>query len=246
MQEGGVKEVKMFHSEKIKQEKVAGMFNSIAAKYDFLNHFLSFNRDKYWRRVAIQILKESNPRVILDVATGTGDFALEALKLNPDRVTGIDISEKMLDLARIKASGARKGDKLDFFTGKAEEIPFQNSTFDAAISGFGVRNFANLQAGIREIIRILKPGGHLVILEFSKPKTRIFGTLYSFYFSKILPVVGGWISGIKPAYEYLPESVTAFLEGDHFIHILEESGFENCSCFTLTFGIVSVYSGFKR
>lgn len=245
MQKEDIIEANIFHSETIKRDKVAGMFNSIAGKYDFLNHFLSFNRDKYWRRRAIALLRENPPKLVLDVATGTGDLAFEALKLDPDKITGIDISEKMLELARQKALKTGKADKLEFLLGKAESLPFKENTFDAAMSGFGVRNFANLKTGMKEIRRTLKPGGRLVVLEFSKPPSRVFGTLYRFYFSKVLPVMGGWISGIKPAYEYLPESVSTFPEGKNFIRILEESGFTGCSFFTLTFGIVTVYSGLK-
>lgn len=231
--------------EKKRTEQVAGMFNSIAGKYDFLNHFLSFNIDRSWRRKAIHYLRRTSPEFILDIATGTGDLAIASLELNPIKVVGIDISEKMLSIGKEKALKSQYGDKIEFLLAMAEEIPFENGTFHAVISGFGVRNFANLTKGLSEAFRVLKPEGQIVILEFSKPSSFLAGTLYRFYFSYILPLIGGLISGVKHAYVYLPQSVDAFPEGKEFLEILENSGFKNCTFKRMTFGIATIYSGFK-
>jgi demethylmenaquinone methyltransferase/2-methoxy-6-polyprenyl-1,4-benzoquinol methylase len=226
-------------------EQVAGMFNSIAGRYDFLNHFLSLNIDKFWRKKAIQHLIKNAPETILDLATGTGDLAIASLRLNPKRVVGIDISEKMLLLGKVKTSKIPDGARIEFVLAHAEKIPFRDASFHAVISGFGVRNFANLKEGLREAFRVLKPGGQLVILEFSKPTSYFAGNVYRFYFSKILPLIGGWISGDKYAYVYLPRTVKTFPEGKEFLEILEDTGFKECTLNRLTFGIASVYSGFK-
>jgi demethylmenaquinone methyltransferase / 2-methoxy-6-polyprenyl-1,4-benzoquinol methylase len=235
----------VFLPEEKKSEQVAGMFNSIAGKYDFLNHFLSLNIDRSWRKKAIQLLRKTAPETILDIATGTGDLAIASLRLHPKRIVGIDISENMLLIGKKKASKSEEGAKIEFLLAQAEKIPFAENTFHAVISGFGVRNFSNLKEGLRETFRVLKPGGQLVILEFSKPSGFLAGTVYKFYFSKILPLIGGWISGDNWAYEYLPQSVELFPEGKEFLKILENTGFKECSIKRLTFGIASVYSGFK-
>jgi demethylmenaquinone methyltransferase / 2-methoxy-6-polyprenyl-1,4-benzoquinol methylase len=231
--------------EEKKTEQVAGMFNSIAGKYDFLNHFLSLNIDRYWRRKAIQYLKRTSPESILDIATGTGDLAIASLRIHPKKVVGIDISEKMLVIGKEKASKNLNGNKIEFVLAQAEKIPFDNSSFHAVISGFGVRNFSNLCKGLSEAFRVLKPGGQMVILEFSKPTSLLAGTLYRFYFLKILPLIGGWISGVKHAYVYLPQSVETFPEGKEFLEILKNTGFKDCSMKRLTCGIATIYSGYK-
>jgi demethylmenaquinone methyltransferase / 2-methoxy-6-polyprenyl-1,4-benzoquinol methylase len=231
--------------EEKKTEQVAGMFNSIAGKYDFLNHFLSLNIDRYWRKKAIQYLKRTSPESILDIATGTGDLAIASLRIHPKKVVGIDISERMLVIGKEKASKNLNGNKIEFVLAQAEKIPFDNSSFHAVISGFGVRNFSNLRKGLSEAFRVLIPGGQMVILEFSKPASLIAGTLYRFYFLKILPFIGGWISGDKHAYVYLPQSVETFPEGKEFLEILKNTGFKECSMKRLTFGIATIYSGYK-
>jgi demethylmenaquinone methyltransferase/2-methoxy-6-polyprenyl-1,4-benzoquinol methylase len=235
----------VFLPEGKRSEQVAGMFNSIAGKYDFLNHFLSLNMDRYWRKKTIQLLRKKAPETILDVATGTGDLAIASLGLHPERVVGIDISENMLLIGKCKTSKIKEGKRIEFVLAQAEKIPYGEDTFHAVISGFGVRNFSDLKGGLREAFRVLKPGGQLVILEFSKPSSFIAGSVYRFYFSKILPLIGGWISGDKYAYEYLPQSVDLFPEGKEFLEILENEGFNECTMKRLTFGIASIYSGFK-
>jgi demethylmenaquinone methyltransferase / 2-methoxy-6-polyprenyl-1,4-benzoquinol methylase len=228
-----------------KSEQVAGMFNSIAGKYDFLNHFLSLNTDRFWRKKTIQLLRNTAPEIILDLATGTGDLAIASLRLHPQKIVGIDISGNMLQIGQRKASKIKDGPRIEFVLAEAENIPYGDDTFHAVMSGFGVRNFSDLQKGLREAFRVLKPGGQLVILEFSKPSSFIAGNLYRFYFSKILPFLGGWISGDRYAYVYLPQSVDIFPEGKEFLEILENTGFNGCSMKRLTFGIASIYSGFK-
>jgi len=229
-----------------KKGQVACMFNKIAGKYDLLNHLLSFDIDKYWRRKVISCLKGTSHAMILDVATGTGDLAIASMKILPEKVIGVDISEKMLDIGREKLIKRKLTGKIDFRMGDAEELPFPDNYFDAVISGFGVRNFGNLNRGIREAYRVLKKGGQLVILEFSKPSGLLFGKLFTWYFKKILPGIGGLISGDQQAYLYLPESVSAFPSGNVFLNIIRAEGFGSCSFKPLTFGIATIYSGFKE
>ncbi|MBS1490547.1 MAG: bifunctional demethylmenaquinone methyltransferase/2-methoxy-6-polyprenyl-1,4-benzoquinol methylase UbiE [Bacteroidetes bacterium] len=227
-----------------KKEQVAKMFNSISPKYDFLNHFLSFGIDILWRKKAIRLLKNDNPRFILDVATGTGDFAIEALALKPEQIIGVDISTGMLEIGRKKMT--HKGHhQIQLIEGDSENLPFEENKFDAAIVGFGVRNFENLEKGLKEILRVLKPGGKLVVLEFSKPRAFPFKQLYSFYFTHILPRIGKWFSRDASAYTYLPDSVRAFPDGENFVSILSASGYKNTSCRPLTFGISSLYTATK-
>lgn len=228
-----------------KKDQVAKMFNSISHRYDFLNHFLSLGIDKLWRKKSIKMLKGSNPKVILDVATGTGDFALEALSLNPDSVIGIDISEGMLNVGRKKIEKLKLTHKVELQLADSENIPFEENKFDAITVGFGVRNFENLEKGIREIFRVLKPGGTLVVLEFSKPSRFPVKQLYNFYFKFVLPKIGNTVSSDKAAYTYLPESVAAFPDGRDFEAILRTIGFKKTTCKQLTFGISSIYTGQK-
>jgi demethylmenaquinone methyltransferase/2-methoxy-6-polyprenyl-1,4-benzoquinol methylase len=228
-----------------KKSQVAQMFNSIAGKYDFLNHFLSAGIDIYWRRQAINLLVPSQPRTILDIATGTGDFALAAMRLNPDKITGVDISEGMLAVGREKIAKKKLGHKIDLQLGDSEHLAFADNSFDAATAAFGVRNFENLALGLQEMHRVLKPGGRVVILEFSKPKAFPFKQVYNFYFKQILPVFGKLISKDQAAYTYLPASVQAFPDGPDFISILEQVGFKATQWHPLTFGISSIYTGTK-
>lgn len=228
-----------------KKEQVAKMFDNISRRYDFLNHFLSLGIDKIWRRKAISMLKASQPKVILDVATGTGDFAIQALSLKPEKIFGIDISEGMLDMGRKKLKERNLSGKIELLKGDSENIPFGENKFDAVTVAFGVRNFENLEKGLREIYRVLKPGGKLIVLEFSRPKAFPMKQAYNFYFKAILPKVGRMISSDKSAYTYLPESVEAFPDGEDFLRILENVGFKQSQCKALTFGISSIYSGAK-
>lgn len=221
------------------------MFDSISGNYDFLNHFLSAGIDIRWRRKAIKLLAEGNPKLILDVATGTGDFAVEALSLHPDKVIGVDISEGMLDVGRKKMKDRGFDPKIELMSGDSENLPFEENKFDAVIVAFGVRNFENLEKGLAEMRRVLKPGGRMVVLEFSKPKMFPVKQLYNFYFRFILPKIGKLVSRDPAAYTYLPESVQAFPDGDNFISILNQLGFKNTTCKPLTLGISSLYTGIK-
>ncbi len=228
-----------------KKEQVAKMFNNISQRYDFLNHFLSLGIDRAWRRRAINYLKPLAPRNILDVATGTGDFALQAMDLMPEKIVGVDISEGMLDVGRRKVRQKGLQHVVELRSGDSENLPFEGSSFDAVTVAFGVRNFENLERGLSEIYRVLKPGGMAVILEFSRPRATPFKQLYRFYFNFILPKIGRIVSSDKAAYTYLPESVEAFPDGEDFLHILQNVGFKKTQCRTLTFCISSIYIGSK-
>ena len=221
------------------------MFDSISGNYDFLNHFLSFGIDILWRKKAIRMLKELQPRQILDVATGTGDFAIEALALNPDKVIGVDISEGMLEVGRVKMKEKKLDHRIELCYGDSENLPFEENKFDAIIVAFGVRNFENLESGLAEMLRVVRPGGKVVVLEFSKPRKFPFKQLYNFYFKYVLPKIGRWVSRDSSAYTYLPESVQAFPDGEAFINILNRLGYKNTTCKSLTFGISSLYIGTK-
>ncbi len=229
-----------------KKEQVAEMFDSIAGNYDFLNHFLSLNIDKIWRKKAIKIVKHLNPQYILDVATGTGDFAIASLKLNPRKIEGIDISEKMIEIGRQKIEKLGKTNTITLSKGDSENISFPDNSFDLITVAFGVRNFENLEKGLSEMLRVLKPGGRVVILEFSKPRKFPFKQLYKLYFKFILPIMGKMVSRDNRAYSYLPESVYAFPDFEHFTSVLTKIGFANASFKPLTFGIASMYSAQKE
>jgi demethylmenaquinone methyltransferase/2-methoxy-6-polyprenyl-1,4-benzoquinol methylase len=231
--------------QKSKKEQVATMFNNISKKYDFLNHLLSFGIDIYWRKKAIRLLQKEKPEKILDVATGTGDFAIEALALNPKEVIGVDISEGMLEVGREKIKKKNLENKISLQLGDSEKLLFNDNIFDAVIVSFGVRNFEDLEKGLKDMYRVLKPGGTTVIIEFSKPKIFPFKQIYNFYFKAILPVVGKIISKDRAAYTYLPESVKSFPDGKDFLNILEKIGFKKTTCIPLTFGISSIYIGKK-
>jgi demethylmenaquinone methyltransferase/2-methoxy-6-polyprenyl-1,4-benzoquinol methylase len=224
-----------------KKAQVAEMFDNISHSYDFLNHFFSMGIDKLWRRKAINLLKQYQPKRILDVATGTGDLAIAALKLKPEQVMGVDISTKMLDVGRKKITNQKLEGKVVLKTGDAEHLPFEDGAFDAVTSAFGVRNFENLEKGLAEMSRILVNGGHAMILEFSQPKNFIFRKLYYFYFCNVLPFVGKLVSKDSRAYTYLPESVRAFPDGEKMVTILKNCGFKKVKCIPLTFGISTIY-----
>ena len=228
-----------------KKEQVAKMFDNISGNYDFLNHFLSLGIDNLWRKTAIRQLQANRPKLILDVATGTGDFAIAALKLHPDKVIGIDISEGMLEVGRKKILKHGFEGKIELRSGDSEKLPFEENKFDAIIVGFGVRNFENLEKGLSEMFRVLKPGGKVVVLEFSKPTAFPLRQLFHFYFRFILPKIGRWVSHDSSAYTYLPESVRAFPDGERFTMILSHLGFKSTTCRLLTFGISSLYTGIK-
>lgn len=228
-----------------KKEQVAEMFNNISHKYDFLNHFLSLGIDILWRKKAIRLLKPDAPKEILDVATGTGDFALEALSLKPDRIVGVDISKGMLEMGKVKMKKKGVDHIIDMQMGDSEKLLFDDNTFDATIVAFGVRNFENLKKGLQDMHRVVKPGGKTVIIEFSRPRHFPMKQLYSFYFKSILPIIGKTISKDSAAYTYLPESVDAFPDGKDFLDILTDVGYKKTECIPLTFGISSIYIGQK-
>ncbi len=217
------------------------MFDSISGRYDLLNRMLSFGIDQIWRRKAVAALAEVKPKILLDVATGTGDLALAAMRLKPEKIIGADISEGMLSIARKKVARHRLSDKIEMIRADSENLPFEENKFDAATVGFGVRNFENLECGMAEIRRVLRPGGMLVVLEFSKPRAGLFSRLYVGYFKYVLPRIGRWLSNDPAAYTYLPESVEAFPYGQAFATILKKVGFNQVTCRPLTFGISSLY-----
>jgi demethylmenaquinone methyltransferase / 2-methoxy-6-polyprenyl-1,4-benzoquinol methylase len=228
-----------------KKQQVAKMFDSISGRYDFLNHFLSLGIDILWRKKAISKLKDIRPKFILDVATGTGDFSIEALSLKPEKIIGVDISEGMLDVGRKKMLEKKVDNIIELRSGDSENLPFEDNFFDAVIVAFGVRNFEDLERGLAEMLRVVKPGGKVVVLEFSRPSKFPMKQLYSVYFTTILPLIGRWVSRDQAAYRYLPESVQAFPDGKDFIKILSSIGYKNPQCNPLTFGISSLYWGTK-
>ncbi len=229
-----------------KKEQVADMFNNISKTYDFLNHFMSLGIDVIWRKIAINELKQDRPRHILDVATGTGDFAFEALSiLKPEQITGVDISRGMLDVAEQKIAKRGLGSKFTVKLGDSEQLPFAAGEFDAVTVAYGVRNFENLEKGLADIYRVLRPGGKTVILEFSKPRTFPVKQLYNFYFNYITPGIGKLFSKDARAYSYLPESVAAFPDGSRFTGLMDKVGFGHTKSRPLMFGICSVYTGVK-
>jgi demethylmenaquinone methyltransferase/2-methoxy-6-polyprenyl-1,4-benzoquinol methylase len=224
-----------------KKDQVAEMFNNVAPQYDFLNQLLSMGIHKGWRKKSIQLLKDKKPKKILDIATGTADFAIEAMNLNPDKVIGVDISEGMLKLGVQKINKLGLQNKIELKLGDSENLPFSDNSFDAITVGFGVRNFENLEKGIADIYRVLNKDGILVILEFSKPKHFPVKQIYHFYFKYITPMVGKMFSKDKSAYTYLPESVNAFPAGEEFLSVLKKTGFKDTKDVILSFGIASIY-----
>jgi demethylmenaquinone methyltransferase/2-methoxy-6-polyprenyl-1,4-benzoquinol methylase len=234
------------HSQLDKKEQVADMFNSIAYRYDFLNRFLSAGIDVWWRKKAIQQLREIAPKKILDVATGTGDVAILTWRmLQPEKITGIDISEGMLELGRKKIEKLQLQQKIDLQKGDSETIRFEDDIFDAITVAFGVRNFQHLEKGLKEMHRVLRPGGKLVVLEFSKSDKGILSVLFNFYMNKVTPVIGKLFSKNKDAYQYLNDSVQAFPEGQTFLNIMHDAGFTQTYLKKLSFGICTIYCGSK-
>lgn len=222
------------------------MFNNISKKYDFLNHFLSLGIDKIWRKKAIKQLRDIQPKRILDIATGTGDFAIAAMKLNPEEVIGVDISQGMLDVGIEKMKRKGLDHVIQMRIGDSEQLPFEDGYFDALTVGFGVRNYENLEKGLTDMLRVLRPGGKAIILEFSKPKRFPMKQAFGFYSKRIIPFFGKRISKDQRAYEYLPESVAAFPEGKAFTDILEKVGYTKISAKTVSGGIATIYAGSKK
>jgi demethylmenaquinone methyltransferase/2-methoxy-6-polyprenyl-1,4-benzoquinol methylase len=229
-----------------KKQQVATMFDNISKTYDFLNHFLSLGIDVIWRKIAINELKRCNPKLILDVATGTGDFAFEALSiLKPDKIIGVDISQGMLGVAEEKIKKRKLEHVFEVKLGDSEKLLFDDNAFDAVTVAFGVRNFENLEKGLADMLRVLRPGGKAVILEFSKPRAFPVKQLYNVYFHFITPIVGKFFSKDSRAYSYLPESVQDFPDGDAFSGMMQKVGYQSTNARVLAFGICSIYTGVK-
>lgn len=240
-----MQKVTPYQTEESKREQVAQMFDNIAFRYDFLNSLLSLGIHKVWRKKCVRLLEPHQPKVILDVATGTADFALECVKLNPEKIIGVDISEGMMAFGRKKIKQKQLENLITLECGDAETLNFPDNHFDAIVVGFGVRNFENLEKGLQNLHRILKPGGRLVILEFSNPRNKLIKWLYNFYFNKVTPFIGRMFSKDIRAYTYLPESVKAFPDNENFTAILKTLKYENTSFKSLSFGIAAIYVGQK-
>lgn len=236
------KVVTPYNDTRSKKAQVEEMFDNIAHRYDFLNHLLSLGIDITWRKKAVKFIGTIKPKRILDLATGTGDFAFEALSLNPEKIVGYDISDGMMKYGREKAKQLKVQNIVTFEKGDSEFMQFPNESFDAITVGFGVRNFENLETGLSEMYRVLRPGGVVAILEASTPPNTIIRGLYGLYFNNIVPMIGRLFSKDVRAYTYLPESVKAFPQGFEFTRILENIGFRNVKWQPLTFGTCAFYS----
>lgn len=228
-----------------KKEQVAKMFDTISKNYDGLNRVISLGIDVKWRKKVVQIVGKNHPKQILDIATGTGDLALMMAKLNPNKIVGLDISSGMLAVGKDKIAKANLSGKIEMMVGDSEDMPFEDHTFDAITVSFGVRNFANLEKGIQEIARVLKPTGVLVILETSNPTKFPFKQGYKLYTNMILPIIGKLFSKDKVAYSYLSESANSFPFGTAFGNILEKNGFTNTTYKPVTFGVATIYTARK-
>ena len=229
-----------------KKQQVAKMFDNIAFRYDFLNRFLTAGVDVWWRKKTILQLKNNHPQTVLDVATGTGDVALLTYKLlQPKHITGIDISDGMLALGREKIKKANLQNKIELVNADSENIPYNDNYFDAITVAFGVRNFEHLERGLTEILRVLKPGGKLAVLEFSQPQNKLFKVFCNFYNNVIVPGAGRLFAKNKEAYNYLNHSAKAFPERENFADILSKNGYQNVYYKPLSFGICCMYFGSK-
>lgn len=238
--------IKPFAEEGSKKAQVSEMFDRIAPRYDFMNRFLSAGIDVGWRKKAIRCFQDDAPRQLLDVATGTGDMALMAARiLHPEKIVGIDISEKMLEIGRQKVEKEKTGTKIELLSGDGETINFPDHTFDGVMVAFGVRNFEHLQKGLQEILRVLKPGAQLVVLEFSKPRIPGVRNLYNLYMGLIAPRMAQWFNQNKKAYQYLNESARAFPDRQQFVDILNKTGYSATSWKALSLGICCIYSARK-
>ena len=241
------KVVKPYEAKGSKKTQVSNMFDNIAPYYDLLNRVLSLGIDKIWRKKAIKLLQADQPKVVLDVATGTADLALETVKRinGVEKIIGVDISVEMLAIGREKIAKKNLQQVITLEEGDSENLPFQDNTFDAITVAFGVRNFENLEKGLAEMFRVLKPGGKVVVLEFSRPTIFPFKQLFNFYFKYILPFIGKMTSKDPKAYKYLYESVQAFPDGNKFVDILKKLGYQSTQFIPLSLGICSIYLGKK-
>lgn len=228
-----------------KKEQVAQMFDNISHKYDFLNHFLSLGIDIQWRKKVLKMVQKAKPKTILDIATGTGDLAILLSKAQPDKIIGLDLSNGMLEVGRKKVAEKKLTSLIEMVQGDSENLPFEDNLFDVITVSFGVRNFENLNKGLSEIYRVLKPGGTFIVLEFSQPTQFPMKQLFGFYSKYILPLIGKIVSKDNAAYTYLPESVAAFPFGEDFNAILRKLNYNNVTNKALTFGIASIYKAQK-
>ena len=235
-----MKDIKPYNNLEHKKKQIINMFDNIAETYDLLNRVLSLQMDYLWRKIAIKNIK-NNPAKILDVATGTCEFAIIAAKYTNAKITGIDISKKMLNIGNKKIKKNNLSNRIALKLADAENLPFNNNSFQAITVGFGVRNFENINIGLSEIYRVLETGGVLIILEPAKPANFPIKQLYGIYFTHILPMIGKLISNDKKAYRYLTESVNAFPSTNKFLKNLNKIGFKNCKHKSLTFGVVSLF-----
>ena len=241
-----ISDIKPYDQVGAKKEQVATMFDNIAHRYDFLNHLLSLGIDRVWRKKAIRQIRRSGATRILDVATGTGDLAFAAARAIPEaKIQGVDISTGMLELGKQKALKNGLDSQVDFIPGDSEALPFDDHSFDAVMVAFGVRNFENLEKGLREMQRVLKPGGLVLVLEFSRPRLFPVKQLFGLYFKYILPLIGRISSKDPKAYTYLFESVQAFPDYERFTAKMKNAGFRANKWESLTLGICSIYSGVK-
>ncbi|HMY84056.1 MAG TPA: bifunctional demethylmenaquinone methyltransferase/2-methoxy-6-polyprenyl-1,4-benzoquinol methylase UbiE [Saprospiraceae bacterium] len=239
-------EVKPYSAEEAKKEQIEQMFDNIAHSYDFLNHFFTLGIDRGWRRKMIRMIAGSNPKKILDVATGTGDVAIMMAKmLKPEKITGLDLSAGMLAIGKEKIKKAALENTITLQQGDSEKLPFEEGAFDAVTVAFGVRNFEDLRKGLSEMHRVTRVGGEVAILEFSMPHNRIFNFLYKIYTKYLMPVIGKFTSGDKAAYSYLFESVQQFPHGQTFINILREVGFRESVARPLFGGVCTIYKSIK-
>ena len=223
------------------------MFDNISHSYDFLNHFFSLGIDVLWRKKAIRILKRENPQTVLDVATGTADFALEAMRMDvgAKKIIGVDISEGMLEVGRKKVAARGFSEVVQVRYGDSENLPFDENSFDAYTVAFGVRNFQNLENGLKDMLRVLKPGALGIVLEFSQPRRFPIKQLFGFYFKFVMPTIGKLVSKDSRAYTYLPESVQSFPSGKDFLAVMQSAGYRDCKSISLSGGIASIYLGRK-
>lgn len=238
-------EVKPYNKDASKKEEVTQMFDAIAPTYDFLNHFMSGGIDFWWRKKAVAQLSKTRPKTILDIATGTGDLALAAAKINPEKIIGVDVAKDMVAIGIDKVAKNSLSDIISLQVGDAENLQMKDNTFDAVMVGFGVRNFGDLEKGLSEMHRVLKKNGQVVILEFSKPKIFPVKQLFGLYSRFIIPTIGKLVSKDKSAYTYLPSSVRAFPEGNDFLEILKNVGYKKTKAKRLTFGVATIYTANK-
>lgn len=238
--------MKPYNSPKTKKEEVREMFDNIAPTYDRLNHILSLSIDKLWRRRVVRKVRRMKPERILDLATGTGDLAIKMAKAMPKaKIMGVDLSENMLSVAAEKVRRQGLDDHIALYQGDAENLDIANELLDVVTVAFGVRNFGNLEAGLAEIMRSLRSGGHIVVLEFSTPRNFLVRKLYQFYSNHVMKPVGGLVSHDKKAYEYLPDSIVEFPDRERFLEIMQRIGFEQCRRRSQSFGIAQIYIGKK-